>query len=116
MHPTYHSYMLTAYFSRYEQYRLFDIFIFIPQEEEKELIALQAKKLSMENETRRKLEEQKIQRELQNKAMNMELLSYRMQQRISGPWTYSYFQHVPTPQKDSSSKKGVTKTRSIKKK
>ena len=116
MHPTYHSYMLTAYFSRYERYRLFDIFIFIPQEEEKELIGSEAKKLSVENEARRKIEQQKMQRELQNKAMNMDLLSYRMNQRISRPWTYSYFQHVSTPQKDSSSKKGVTKTRSIKKK
>ena len=115
MHPTYHSYMLTAYFLRYDRYRLFYTFIFIPQEE-KELIALKAKKLSMENEARKKIEEEKRQRELQNKAMNRELLSYRMQQRISRPWTYSYFQHVPTPQKDTSSKKGDTKTRSIKKK
>ena len=70
--------MLTAYFSRYDRYRLFDIFIFVLQEEEqKKLIALEeAKKLSMENEARRKLEEQKIKREPHNKAMNMDLLRH----------------------------------------
>ena len=95
MHPTYHSYMLTTYFSRYERYRLFDIFIFVLQKEEKELIALEAKKFSVENEARRKIKEQKMQRELQNKTMNMDLLSYRMNQRISRGHTaiFNMYQH-----------------------
>ena len=76
----------------------------------------EAKKLSMENEATRKLEEQKIKRESHNKAMNVDLLSCRMHQGNSRPWTYIYFQYVPTPQKDTGSKKGVTKTHTIKKK
>lgn len=94
-------------------YQLFYISFLFPQEaEEKELIAIEAKKLEMENEARRKLEEEKKKRAVHNKVMNLDLLSCRMSQGISHPWTYSYFQYVP-PQK---SKKKVIKTRTIKRK
>jgi len=68
---------------------------------------MEAKKLEMENEARRKLEEAKKRREVHNKVMNMDLLSCRMKQGISRPWTYSYFQYVPPKVNDS---KKVTKT------
>ena len=48
--------------------------------------------------------------------MNMDLLSSRMNQGISHPWTSSYFQYVPVPQKDTGNEKSVTKTRTTKKK
>ena len=70
----------------------------------------------MEREARRKIEEQEKKRELHNKRMNLDLLSSRMNQGISRPWTYSYCQYVPAPQKDSGSEKSVTKTCTIKKK
>ena len=71
---------------------------------------------SMENEAKRKIEEQKMKREIHNKRMNMDLLSCRIHQGISRPWTNSYFQYVPVQQKDTDSKKGVTKTGTIKEK
>lgn len=77
---------------------------------------MEAKKLEMENEARRKLEQEKKRRDLHNKTMNMDLLSCRMNQGISRPWTYSYFQYVPVQRKESNSKKRVTKTRTIKRK
>lgn len=78
---------------------------------------MEAKKLEMENETRRRLEENTKRRAAHNKAMNFDLLNCRMSQGISRPWTYSYFQYVPPkPKKDNSNKKRVTKTRTIKKK
>ena len=67
----------------------------------------------MENEARRKLEEEKKKRAVHNKAMNLDLLNCRMNQGISHPWTYSYFQYVPPPQK---SKKKAIKTRTTKRK
>ena len=67
----------------------------------------------MESEARIKLEEEKKKRGVHNKAMNLDLLSCRMNQGISHPWTYSYFQYVP-PKKDNSKKKA--KTRTMKKK
>ena len=68
----------------------------------------------MENEARKKIEEEKKKRAAHNKKMNLDLLNSRMHQGISRPWTYSYFQYVPP--KDDSKKKKVTKTRAVKKK
>ena len=48
----------------------------------------------MENETKRKIEKQKMKREIPNRIMNMNLLSCRIHQEISRPSTYSYFQYV----------------------
>ena len=79
------------------------------------MIAIEAKKLEMENEARKKVEEEKKNRGVHNKAMNLDLLSCRMNQGISRPWTYSYFQYVPS-QKYNSSKKKVPKTRAMKRK
>ena len=59
----------------------------------------------MENEAKRRTEEEKMKREIHNKRMNMDLLSCRIHQEISHPSTYSYFQYVPVPQKDTDSKK-----------
>ena len=70
----------------------------------------------MEREARRKIEEQEKKRELHNKRMNSDLLSCRIHQGISRPWTSSYFQYVPVPPKDTGSEKSVTKTGTIKKK
>ena len=80
------------------------------------MISSEAMRLSMEREARRKIEEEEKKRELHNKEMNLDLLSCRLNQGISRPWTYSYFQYVPTPQKDTGSVKSVTKTRTTKKK
>ena len=77
---------------------------------------MEAKKLEAENEARRKLEEEKKKRATHNQAMNLDLLSCRMNQGISRPWTYSYFQYVPVQRKENNSKKRVTKTRTIKRK
>ena len=75
---------------------------------------MEAKKLEMENEARKKLEEQKKKRAEHNKTMNLDLMSYRISQGISRPYTFSYFQYVP-PQKGTSSSKKVAKTRKEKK-
>ena len=67
---SYHMYSTT--------YRLFDIFISVPQEEEEKKLIVFEEKLSMEYEAKRKIEQQKIRREFHNQKMNMDLLSYRM--------------------------------------
>ena len=66
----------------------------------------------MENEFRKQLEEEQKKREERNRKMNMDLLSYRLGQGISRPWTYSYFQYVPP--KDTSSKSTKKKVRTKK--
>ena len=73
-------------------------------------------RLSMKREATRKIDKQEKKRELYNKRMNIDLLSSRMNQGISRPWTSSYCQYVPAPQKDTGSEKSVIKTRTIKKK
>ena len=78
------------------------------------MIAIEAKKLEMENEARKKLEEQEKKRAEHNKAVNLDLMSYRISQGISRPYTSSYFQYVP-PQKDTSKSKKVPDTSSSKK-
>ena len=68
----------------------------------------------MENEARKKLEEQKKKRAELNKEMNLDLMSYRISQGISRPHTFSYFQHAPQ-QKDTSSSKKAADTSSSEK-
>lgn len=75
---------------------------------------MEAKKLEKENEARKRIEEEEKKRAIHNKTMNKDLLSCRMHQGISRPWTYSYFQYVP-PKSGSPSKKKVTKSRTVKK-
>jgi len=77
------------------------------------LIAEEARRREIENDLRRNLEEEQKKREEHNKRMNMDLLSFRIGQGISRPWTYSYFQYVPV--KDTSSKNTKKKVRTKKK-
>ncbi|XP_065910162.1 inner centromere protein B-like isoform X2 [Dysidea avara] len=80
---------------------------------EKELIAEEARRREMENDLRRHLEEEQKKREEHNRRMNMDLLSFRIGQGISRPWTYSYFQYVPV--KDTSKKSTKKKVRTKRK-
>ena len=63
------------------------------------MIATEAKKLEMENEARKKLEEQ---RRKTVEHIKLDLMSYRTSQGIAYSYTFSYFQYV-SPQKDTSS-------------